>query len=68
MQMKLDERDTEKTAFSTEEGHFEFLKLPFELNNAPATFGRLMSNVLTGLQSPYCFAYLNDIVVLRGSF
>ena len=34
-----------------------------ELKNAPATFQRLMDNVLRGLQGTELFVYLHDVVV-----
>ena len=48
-QVEIEERDKEKTALSTEKGHFEFNVMPFGLTNAPATFQRLMECVLAGL-------------------
>ena len=39
-----------KTAFRTSSGQlYEFNRLPFGLCNAPATFSRMMDNVLSGL-------------------
>lgn len=62
-QIHMDPADSEKTAFSTTFGHFEFNRLPFGLKGGPATFQRLMNQVLTGLQGVKCFVYLDDIVV-----
>ncbi|CAI6358323.1 unnamed protein product [Macrosiphum euphorbiae] len=51
-----------KTAFSTKSGHYEYLRMPFGLSSAPATFTRAMKSVLMGLEE-MCTAYLDDIVV-----
>ncbi|XP_076685843.1 uncharacterized protein LOC143377921 [Andrena cerasifolii] len=56
-----------KTAFSTIYGHYEFNRMPFGLKNAPATFQRLMDQVLTGLQGIELFVYLDDIVIYASS-
>jgi len=42
--------DRPKTAFGTDYGHFEYKSLVFGLKGAPATFQRLMSVVLSGMQ------------------
>jgi len=55
--------DSEKTAFSTDKGHFEFLRMPFGLKGAPGTFQRLMNKVLTGLNGLRVFVYLDDIII-----
>ena len=53
-----------KTAFRTSSGQlFEFNRLLFGLCNAPATFSRLMDNVLSGLSWEICLYYLDDIIV-----
>ena len=62
-QVQLNKNDRHKTAFSTNKGHYEFVRMPFGLKNAPATFQRLMNIVLSGLDGIECFVYLDDIVV-----
>ena len=62
-QTSINESDKQKTAFSTQTGHFEFNVMPFGLKNAPAIFSRLMSNVLAGLIGPSVLVYLDDIII-----
>ena len=62
-QVKMHPDHCQKTAFSTDRGHFEFLRVPFGLKGAPATFQRLMNSVLTGLNGIKAFVYLDDIIV-----
>lgn len=66
-QIKMSTADAPKTAFSTPYGHYEFQRMPFGLKNAPATFQRLMDQVLTGLQGNELFVYLDDIVLYSSS-
>lgn len=65
-QIPMHESDAQKTAFSTPHGHYEFNRMPFGLKNAPATFQRLMDQVLTGLQGTE-FVYFDDIVLYARS-
>lgn len=66
-QIEMDAADIPKTAFNTENGHYEFTRMPFGLKNAPATFQRVMDNILRGLQNEQCLVYLDDIIVFSTS-
>lgn len=65
-QIEVEEQDRQKTAFSAN-GHFEFLRMPFGLKTAPATFQRTMDNVLRGLQGLHCMVYLDDVIIFSSS-
>ena len=61
--IKIDPKDSHRTAFSTPLGHCEFDRITFGLKTAPATFQRLMDLTLTGLIGTELFVYLDDIVM-----
>ena len=67
-QVEVAQEDRAKTAFTTQEGLFEFNVMPFGLCKAPATFQRLMDSVLAGLQWSTCLVYLDDIIIMGRTF
>ena len=67
-QVELDDDARQKSAFTTHKGLFEFIRMPFGLCNAPATFQRIMQRVLSGLEGRSCFVYLDDILVVSKTF
>ncbi|XP_076546690.1 uncharacterized protein LOC143305763 [Osmia lignaria lignaria] len=64
-QVQMDPKDCPKTAFTTPDGHFEFVRMPFGLKNAPPTFQRLMNQVISGLENAHVF--IDDMVVFSSS-
>lgn len=68
-QVEMKPEDKPKTAFSIPGGgHWQFLKMPFGLCNAGATFERLMERVLSNLSWKVCLVYLDDIIILSKTF
>lgn len=63
-QIAMKTKDIPKTAFSTANGKFEFLRLPFGLKNAPAIFQRMIDDVLREYIGKICFVYIDDIIVI----
>lgn len=66
-QIEVEPKDRPKTAFSTEKGHFEFIRMPFGLKNAPSTFQRAMNSILNELIGKCCLVYLDDIIIFGSS-
>ncbi|KAG1936037.1 interleukin-1 receptor accessory protein-like 1-A [Pimephales promelas] len=67
-QVQVDDRDREKTAFTTPFGLFEWDRMPFGLCNAPATFQRLMQRCLGGQLVDSTLVYLDDVIVFSPDF
>jgi hypothetical protein len=55
------EEDIPKTAFATPEGLYEYVRMPFGLKNAPATFQRAISSIFRSHSN--AVPYLDDILV-----
>ena len=62
-QIRLAEDAKEKTAFTCRYGHFQFRVMPFGLTNAPATFQRMMNDILREYIDKCAMVYLDDIVI-----
>ena len=56
------------TAFQTKDGLYEFLRMPFGLCNAPATFQRAIQLVFRGMTWREVLTYMDDINVLGRAF
>ena len=60
-QIQMQKDSQQKTAFSTHNGLYEFLTMPFGLVNSGASFQRLMGHILRGLEYHFALIYIGDI-------
>lgn len=67
-QVNVTFKDRSKAAFATREGLFQFIRMPFGLCNAPATFQRMMNSVLHGMIGTCVLVYIDDIIVFSDDF
>ena len=65
--MPVAEKAREKTAFVTPFGLYQFRMMPFGLQGAPATFQRMIDQLLRGLEG-YATAYLDGLVIYSDSW
>lgn len=57
-QIKVNEADVEKTAFSINSGKYEFLRMPFGLKNAPVIFQRALDDIFREHIGKICYEYI----------
>ncbi len=67
-QIKVADKDREKTAFGSHLGLYEFLCMPFGLTGALAMYTRLMEKVLDVLIGKNCLMYFDDVIIFGSSF
>jgi hypothetical protein len=66
-QIPVDSESVHKTAFVTPDGHFEYLRMPFGLANAPAIFQRSINDSLGKLKYTIAIVYVENFL-MSGEF
>lgn len=62
-QISVDRNSIPYTAFVTSEGHYEYVRMPFGLCNAPSVFQQFMNEVLKSFREYNIIPYLDDILI-----
>ena len=68
-QVELEESHKERTAFTVDPlGFYEYNRLPFGLTNSPATYQRLMEDILRDYHLRIRLIYLDDIIIFSRTY
>lgn len=66
-QLRIKNEDIYETTFRAQYRHCEFIMLPFDVTNAPATFMCLTRNVLNKYLDKFALVFIDDILVYSRS-
>jgi Reverse transcriptase (RNA-dependent DNA polymerase) len=66
-QIPVHPKNRDKTTFTSRYGIYRFLRLPFVLRNALATFQRAIDIIFSGVKWKTCLVYLDDVIVFSQS-
>lgn len=68
-QIEIEDQHKPRTAFTVGPlGFYEYVRMPFGLANSPATYQRLMEEMLGDLHLEICFIYLDDLIIFAKSY
>lgn len=67
-QIAMDPDSKPLTAFSLNNAHFQYVRMPFGLHSAPSTFQACMNKVLSPVLYKSAWVYLDDVLIASPSF
>ena len=67
LQVPLAESSKKYTAFSTDKGHYHYLRMPFGLRSSPITFVRLINTIFCGMLGNQVIAYMDDLIIFSNT-
>jgi hypothetical protein len=62
-QVRIKDKDINKTSFRTRYGHYEFAVIPFGLTHSPATFMCLKNSIFNEYLDKFVVVFIDDILV-----
>ena len=62
-QVEIAKEDRDKTTFASHSGLYRFLRMPFGLKNAPATFQRAVDIIVSRVKWETALVYFDDVIV-----
>ncbi|MBW0552174.1 hypothetical protein O181_091889 [Austropuccinia psidii MF-1] len=65
--LRIKEGDEHLIAFSTKYGSYEYLVIPFDFTNAPASFQNLVNDIFSDFLHIFVIVYLDNVMVFSSS-